>query len=435
MMKETGTVGKNHFLSYWDIFPLEGPLLSKLQTLRVVSGVQTSLELDRFLTRLGGSCAAKTLQSLTILCSANMPWTVNWTVLRDCVCNLEALEVLKLKYFTIFFDCTDDDNHDENKEKRPVRIAPRVRSLDISCGLDLETKLVVMALFPNIKSLTLAELEDFCEPALDGRLFPNTGSSIDWSGSKAGVDLTLFDPFPRLEFLNIFFSTISGLQDSRLMQYWLQRPTRLRVFGLALFDPSMNSNDGLLSFLCQHAVLTQSLYLKGDGLPWVRTVLTSSVVAEMENLQLTDTRQDLVKLVQSILKPEIPCSEWTLTLEPHIQRQVAAMLPWSRTLKRLSMRIVLDSTQTKGQGTSSLDSMRALLLMLPRLEDLELREAFMDLALFNGLGRQDAAAWKDDSNYDDVDNHRQGCSTSLVGSLEVRRQPMENYCITERPLF
>lgn len=190
----------------------------------------------------------------------------------------------------------------------------------------------------------------------------------------------------------------------------------------------LQPDEELLLLLCKHSVSVKMLILWGGGEQWVRQVLTSSMSSSLEDLELTGTKQDLVHIVQSILRPNSHFSQWQLTAVPEVQQQLADLIPWSRTLTRLSLRLPLDSRRNKLQGVATLGSVRALLLMLPQLEDLELATPLMDLELFDGLGRKEAS----------VDGHKgtnEQSGSAFVNPLEISRQSMENYCMTERPLL
>ena len=84
---------------------MKGSYLSGLETLVVKTGSYTPKNLDQFMDRLGHSSAAKTLRSLSIEepfgLSLSLARTVSLDAFLDCVCNLSALEDIKIKYVSI----------------------------------------------------------------------------------------------------------------------------------------------------------------------------------------------------------------------------------------------------------------------------------------------------------------------------------------------
>lgn len=378
--------------SFFDILPLEGSMLHRLETLKLVTSTCTPSSLDRFFKRLEESPAAKTLRSLAVTGSWNHVRSTSWDTLRSCVCNLKALHTLAMDSLQIVHRPTDKGIEINREDEEAIWLAPRVRTLTFKCRPDLNTKLAVMNLFPNVESLSIGNTAELWEKAVDEHLFQKaidhpTSSRIDTVALPKPI------PFPRLKQLDVRIRSSRDWDEALLLHKWAQRQPHFRLQSLSLRASERPSHQPatkeLITTLAKYPVSVKELQVTGRDRPQLCQILKSSIVQRLDTLELSDFGLDFIESVQEVLQPGLSAKMWQITRSQ--ERSLRELLPWSRTLTRL----LLMSTNSLGfysghdapRKTSSIYSLQSLLRMLPRLEDFELLEPIEDLVLFEGLGR------------------------------------------------
>ncbi|GJJ68462.1 hypothetical protein EMPS_00808 [Entomortierella parvispora] len=437
--------------SYIDILPLEGPMLCGLETLKIEAGTCTPVKLDRFFNRLGKSAAANTLRSLSVISSWSRVRSTSWDTLRKCICGLKALEVLMLNSFKIEQSLVDNKIPKDNNGES-IWLAPRVKVLTVKCRPNLDLKLAIMDLFPNVESLYLGNTTDLWEKAVDDQLIPKTSTRTSPSKMDA-VALPTSTPFPRLKLLDVAIRCPTDWEESLLLRLWARGHPHFQLQSLLLraTERPINQpiNEDLVSTLAKYPLSVKDLVVTGRDRLRLCQFLKSNIFRKLETLEAQDFGLDFIEVVQQVLRPELSAKEWQIA--QYQERSLRDLLPWSGTLTRLlltsSNRVGYYSAQEEVWKALSIYSLQSLLQMLPQLEDFELSEPIGDLALFDGLGRQRVIESDDtDMNVDrglgfglelDMDMTWSSASTIVFEDYSMSQElsPLGTSCMTDRPML
>ncbi|KAG0042205.1 hypothetical protein BGZ83_000774 [Gryganskiella cystojenkinii] len=417
--------------SFLDFLPLEGSLLNRLESLTIKTGTHTPQSLDPFMNRLRASGAAKTLKSLAILGSTKHWRSMAWWTLRDGICDLSALETLKIERIMIpyakytpesYVMMSDDEGDDEFSNMdwwdHPGVSAPSLKSLTINCRPDLDVKWGILTLFPNLEHLSMEFKSELWERAIDQRIFSeaniinsiisdaaaaaiakgssndgkdnngNTGNSYhDVDNKTSAQPSSLFIPFPHLKSLDTSISIADDWTVSQLLQTWAERQPEFQLTSLELratYDSFLRpAQEKLFEVLCEQGLTVKRMTISDQDLCWSSQILTSSLCQGLEELELQDPQLDLAMILISALQPRIVGDQWELS-----QQDLFSRLPWSRTVRKFSIQSSLDSTLNKTHGEGALTFVQSILKRMPQLVELELSGPILDLALFEGLGRE-----------------------------------------------
>ncbi|KAG0057403.1 hypothetical protein BGZ83_010862 [Gryganskiella cystojenkinii] len=414
-----------HDWTFWDLLPLEGSLFDRLQSLTFEVHYHSQLNFDQFMTRLGRSHAAKSLDTLTIISSLRT-CEVFWEIFRDCICNLSMLKSFTMEGIKVsnrkqlLTEADDGSQHKMATQQRQV--APTVKSLSYRYGngQDPDTKLALMSLFPNLESLKLTDLDALLGKAVDERIFFEVGdlqlplqqsssSTLESQLATGPVkrnDASLYPiPFPRLRFLDFSNFSAKSWEESQVLRHWVKRTPAFRISVLWFDDREANS--GLHEELSAYSATVTHLTINIDDKDIVKTLLTSRLCRNLRSLSFRDRKLDCasvifeclqVPAVESavvILDPAMDSTSFlplpsqasmSLVPLPSSQHDTFTRLPWIQTLTRICFR---DLSYTSSMSNDeSLAVLRSFLTLLPRLTDFEVQEPILDLSFFDGLGRQ-----------------------------------------------
>ncbi|KAG0048148.1 hypothetical protein BGZ83_006845 [Gryganskiella cystojenkinii] len=421
--------------SYWDLLPLEGFLLSRLETLVVVAGNWTPGNLDRFFKRLARSCVSKSLRSLAVVGYERLMRRVSWEVLRDCVCGIKSLEALRLEHLDIIPSMGTNNNNNgaitiTRQHPQGQWSSPGVKTLVFKCHPDdMELKQAIIELFPNLESLTLTEMDCLLDPATDRLVFENAIAASN------GPSI----PFPKLKSIDTPMTWLSDWLNSRAFQTWARtaapdatRPDSFRLDSLSLEPYELASCTCLIKILMTTVVSLRKLVVRdGRDWHWIGLVLTSPLCQELEELALlftpppgSELKEDGAGLLLSCCYSS-PAAWRENGMQFSSAQGLLTSLPWTRTITKLYLiSAILDARAEKSLETQgNIEFMRELLRHCPQLVDFTIQDPILDLDLFTHLGRPSNLV---------KDNCKIG-----KGDFNEDTAPfvLENYCVKERPLL
>ncbi|KAG0044810.1 hypothetical protein BGZ83_009916 [Gryganskiella cystojenkinii] len=441
--------------SFWDLFPLVGgggageSLLYRLETLTVNLGSHAPKSLDRFFSRLGRSSMTLTLKSLAVIESFSIPRSVAWDVLRSCLCSLKVLQDLKIENVQIHNQPVGSPSSQHYNPKantggpphsflqqlehhKMQGVAGSVQSLTLYATIAPELHLAIMALFPNLRSLSMNSFnflnhkgfEVFVQEAVDTNVnatSTSTSTARVTNNHSSPSKPTLPTPFPNLVSLDFPITTIDHWRQSQLLRNWVrrrQRPTFLtsmRHFELtslnltcvasfstpraqALFslngsNSSPRAGWALVQRLSQESVWVRGLEIESEKQDWICEVLLSTTFQALQELVIKIYAPPpsvspvsvgtAIALPSSSMRPPNPQSRG-LHYRVMDLFSFSSQPPWTQTLTRLGLRSPLQSVITPAGVTVT---MTTVLRMLPSLVDFEIMDPIRDLAIFEGLGR------------------------------------------------
>lgn len=392
--------------SFWEQLPLEGSLLSRLESLTLIVGSLTPKKLDELFVRLRRSCVSKVLRSLTI--EGDFPWDrqnkrVSLEVLLDCFYCLISLEDLNIG--GIMIEPSEGSQQPASLTQVPceywVRSHPSpVKTFELRGSYTPETVQAILGCLPNIESLTLQG--EFLNPLM-ALLAKKLETLSVPSMANINDDASLM-LFPSLKRLNIPPTNVKPWVAAQVLNPLArQSSTGFQLYSLVFADQSYCPEQTtttevmqMVSDLSQELVSVQHLsilQMKGSYHPELTgCILTSLLCRNLVSLNIN--AQNLIG-IKSYLWNEVPVD----------LGDVHCALPWAETLTKLvirgsidaRLRPVPDSEHHRGimsrqppdqMYTEYLMMTKNLLKSMPRLEDLEIVSPMMDLELFNGLGRE-----------------------------------------------
>ena len=348
--------------SRWDLLPLEGSMLCRLESLKVTAGAITPFNLDRFFSRLGRSGVSKTLRSLAVVGSRRSLRAVSWKVFRglfqDGANSLQELETLEIEGLKI--NGLPGSNLIQGQAQHQ-RVPSKIKNLTFDYQHNnTEFKLAIMDLFPNVETLILDSMQSLLELPRDVPI----------------ERLSLL--FPRLATLYLRIRSAFDWDLPNLLRRWIQSHPGLHLAYLDLHEESIQQGKDLVAFLCENFVTLRHLEIFSENKSLVLQLLWSIPCSNLEVLEVRTSKIDGNDIAALALDydffPERPAP-------PIFRRASTPRLSWTKTLTRLSLVKVFATPD-----------FRHLLQSLPCLIDLEIRQPLMSLDLFDGLGRQEQAS-------------------------------------------
>jgi len=344
--------------SQWDILPLEGQLLNRLESLKLGQGLLTPMDLDRFMNRLRHSSAAETLRSLEIVGKMQGSRSVSFEALRDCVCDLRKLAVFVIESVNIRRPVKAIETQDEPAEmqkgglQQPQRLPPTVKTLSMKCWVGRTVKMAIVELFSNVEFLTIDPGRNMWEAAEDLHVFTNTISSSVNSDSSSDGDvhmnfvtseaggthlspLSLCSvPLPKLRRMDITFNWLDQYTGSQLLQTWIARrkPGSLQEKGgfelVSICLPFTRDREyhlsmmNLVKILTQDAVTVSSIQISSDNEKWIIKVLTSRFCQNLQELLLQSEHLNSSKIIKlAFLKAHDPSKLAAASSDPRTQSE------------------------------------------------------------------------------------------------------------------
>lgn len=232
--------------------------------------------------RLAHSSAAKTLRSLDIVepfgSSLSLTRTISLDAFRYSICNLSALESLKLEQVSIGNYVTVPKS---TLQRRRGGLAPKVKSPSLLLGQPMHTRVAIMELFPNLESLAF---DSFGSMKTFVNFFPRRYSF----------------PFPWLKLLDVPLSGYWQLRESNLMQSWLSIERRVQLATLDFLPNSdlirlRKSSKRLAKALSNNHISVRHLRIDGSVDPeWMYRVLDLSTFENLQALEIVDLGSDLL---------------------------------------------------------------------------------------------------------------------------------------------
>lgn len=413
--------GDQHWM-FWDLLPLEGFLFDRLESLTIDVDGHTQLSLDPFMARLGRSRAAKSLRALTMTSSSSSR-KVSWNVLRDCICNLSVLKMLRMHLITITYIKDPVIDYDDGSQHKTVtqlqQVAPTVKSLECRLGnsRDPDVRLAFMTLFPNVEFLKLADFDDLLDKDVDSRIYSEVGHQLPQqqsplgqqhsTGSVEGDDSRPCQiPFPLLRSLDCKVFSTGDWADSRVFRHWIQRAPNFRLNSLRVYNRDVDNS--LHGELCACTVSLTDISIKAIRTDYVKDLLSSRLCRNLNVLGFDNSELDCASVLESAVitldqAGSVPPSQLSISDVPLLRQQdLLSQLPWTQTLTTIRFRDLPSSSSGSGdEGDRSVAILRSFLKLLPRLVDFEVVDPIMDLSIFEGLGRQVTTSSVCDPTYTD----------------------------------
>lgn len=407
---------------YWSIFsrlPLEGTLLSRLESLTIGIDMASPINLNGFFFRLTQSPAAQTLCSLSLLGKPGiLKREFSFDAFQECVSALKTLAILRIMDLEIL--PSDFSNHQDirvqlahQKLQQRLRnrhdrcVALKVRTLAISGNVPAECKVPIMDLFPNVESLYLGGVDMLLDSMTEEQvykakdsatLFPNTALYASSIPARHGSPLNVkVIPFPRLKALGDPDLSYRFWSKSRFLQDWINRQLGFQLIRLSL-HPQFHSRT--LTILTRKAVTIKNLCIHAGTEQSSAAALASNICLKLEALEIRVRSIESAGVLLAAFKlskkskdpPISPLEDHPILDSGFCQEDLLRYFPWTGTLTRLSLASGVDSRMDIILETGCLEFMRAILRLSPLLADFEMFEWIVDLALFDGLGRNPMAS-------------------------------------------